>query len=262
MPAAGDRRAGVPSSTTAPTSTCSAGARGTSSTGLTTRCWRNSRTADAGDRQIGAVAALTGAFSGRPRPGRGRRCERVGVRVLGAGTVRIDHRSNCLMPPSLRGTAVAWTVLDLVDPLYLLAISSESPTTSTSLAPSSLRSRGRAGGRDTRRRCWWPGRQLGRSARTSPRGALITQAAAAGPGLPRAPPSTWTISFIVAGLCRERREGPDRPAPPPRTLGRAGAGRRHARPAAVANDPPLGAVAAAAPPRGRGGRTRAGRRSW
>ena len=55
--------------------------------------------------------------------------------------------------------------------------------------------------RGTRRRCWWrvPIRSAASSS-TSPSGEEITAAAAAGPGLPRAPPSTWTTTFTAARL--------------------------------------------------------------
>src|SRR4051812_32394337 len=43
------------------------------------------------------------------------------------------------------------------------------------------------------------------SSRTSPSGEEITEAPAAGPGLPRAPPSTWTTTFNRGP---DRRSGP------------------------------------------------------
>src|SRR5215217_1229069 len=49
------------------------------------------------------------------------------------------------------------------------------------------------------------------SASSSPSGVVRTAAAAAGPGLPRAPPSTWTTTFMARtlGLGGERREVAD-----------------------------------------------------
>ena len=83
--------------------------------------------------------------------------------------------------------------------------------------------RARAAARGTPRRC--SSRRRGpriASSTTSPSGVASTAAAAAGPGLPRAPPSTWTTSFTrgAATLRVDRREA---------RRGRAAAGDRASR---------------------------------
>src|SRR3954449_956120 len=103
-------------------------------------------------------------------------------------------------------------------------MSSESLTTSTSVAPSA-RARSRPSSRP-----WYSATLLvarpsvsAASSRTSPSGELTTAAAAAGPGLPREPPSTWTTTLT--------------PGAAPSDFDVAGDGRelaRHARPPAIA----------------------------
>src|SRR4051812_42350694 len=108
--------------------------------------------------------------------------------------------------------------LTLYSPLTCLATSSESLTTSTSSAPSA-RARSRPSSRPRYSATLFvttPSSSCA-SSTTSPSGVERTAAAAAGPGLPRAPPSTWTTSFTGASLGVDRRELA-----------------RHTRPAAVA----------------------------
>src|ERR1035437_3008662 len=88
-------------------------------------------------------------------------------------------------------------------PPTCLAISSESPTTSTSLAPrAAARARPSSSARYSATLLLARPISSECSPRISQSGEEITQAAAAGPGLPRAQPATWTITFIAAGLCR------------------------------------------------------------
>src|SRR5438105_5998559 len=114
-----------------------------------------------------------------------------------------------------------------------LAISSESPITSTSRAPSSraVRKPSSSASYSATLFVAVPS-SCACSASTSPSGVVITHAAAAGPGFPRAPPSTCTISRVPA-------IGANRPAGP----GGCARERRHiagdTRPAPVAHDAPL-----------------------
>src|SRR3954471_18874246 len=124
------------------------------------------------------------------------------------GTLRTRQRANCAsacFAAACRGFMSA--CLTLYWPLICLATSSESLTTSTSSAPSArARSRPSSSPRYsatlfvTRPSSSWA------SSTTSPSGVGTTAAAAAGPGLPRAPPSTWTTSFTGASLRVDRRE--------------------------------------------------------
>src|SRR5207253_127632 len=114
-----------------------------------------------------------------------------------------------------------------------LAISSESPITSTSRAPSSRAVRKPSSSASYSATLFVVApSSCACSASTSPSGVVITHAAAAGPGLPRAPPSTCTISRVAA-------IGASRPA------GSGGCARErrhvagHTGPAPVAHDAPL-----------------------
>src|SRR4051794_8767196 len=86
--------------------------------------------------------------------------------------------------------------LTLYSPLTCLAMSSESLTTSTSSAPSA-RARSSPSSRPRYSATLFVAtpRYSCASSTTSPSGVETTAAAAAGPGLPRAPPSTWTTSL-------------------------------------------------------------------
>src|SRR5579875_890425 len=121
--------------------------------------------------------------------------------------------------------------LTLYSPLSCLATSSESPTRSTSVAPSA---RARSSPRRTARysATLFVARPIGSatSSSTWPSPSATTTPMAAGPGLPRAPPSTWTSSFTEASRSLAGRLG-----------GELGQLADDAGPAPVAN----GAVAAA-----------------
>src|SRR5262249_22786920 len=87
--------------------------------------------------------------------------------------------------------------LTLYSPVTCLTMSSESPTTSTSAAPSSrARARPSRSARYSATLLVAGPSSCTCSASRSPCGELITLAAAAGPGFPRAPPSTCTTTFI------------------------------------------------------------------
>src|SRR5215217_1406030 len=99
--------------------------------------------------------------------------------------------------------------LTLYSPVTCLAISSESLTTSTSVAPSAFaRSSPSSRPRYSATLLVAVPIRTPASSSTSPAGEGITAAAAAGPGLPRAPPSTWTTTFTGGnlGVRRERCE--------------------------------------------------------
>src|SRR4051812_18913332 len=87
--------------------------------------------------------------------------------------------------------------LTLYSPLTCLATSSESLTTSTSVAPSArARSRPSSRPRYSATLLVVSPRTAVASSSTAPSAAAVsTAAAAAGPGLPRAPPSTWTTTL-------------------------------------------------------------------
>src|SRR5215213_3054226 len=88
-------------------------------------------------------------------------------------------------------------------PLTWRAMSSESLTTSTSVAPSArARSSPRSRPRYSATLFVVVPRVTAASSTTSPAGVDTTAAAAAGPGLPRAPPSTWTTTFTPAKTIR------------------------------------------------------------
>src|SRR4051812_24108726 len=104
-------------------------------------------------------------------------------------------------------------------------MSSESLTTSTSVAPSArARSRPSSSPRYSATLLLARPSVTAASSSTSPSGELTTAAAAAGPGLPREPPSTWTTTLTLGAA--------------PSGFDVAGNGRelaRHARPPAVAD---------------------------
>src|SRR3954449_12909761 len=150
------------------------------------------------------------------------------------GTLRTRQRANCesaCFAAACRGFMSG--CLTLYWPLTCLATSSESLTTSTSSAPSA-RARSRPSKRPrysatlfvaTPRYSW-------ASSRTSPPGVETTAAAAAGPGLPRAPPSTWTTTFTGGSLVRVdlRELAGDARAAGPAPLAWPGVPRRPLRP--------------------------------
>src|SRR5271155_2314106 len=126
-------------------------------------------------------------------------------------------------------------------PWTCLAISSESPTSSISLAPSSRAQRSPSNSaRYSATLLVASPSSCVCSPSSSPPSEATTQAAAAGPGFPRAPPSTCTMTFIPSAVC------------PPGARSRAGERGSasegacqwgcvpgHARPAALAHDTPL-----------------------
>src|SRR3954451_25118390 len=124
------------------------------------------------------------------------------------GTLRTCQRANC--PSAFVAAACSGFMsgcLTLYLPLTCLATSSESLTTSTSSAPSArARSRPSSSPRYSATLFETTPSSSCASSRTSPSGVETTAAAAAGPGLPRAPPSTWTTSFTSASLGVDRRE--------------------------------------------------------
>src|SRR3954462_2104573 len=124
------------------------------------------------------------------------------------GTLRTRQRANC--PSAFVAAACSGFMsgcLTLSSPLTCLATSSESLTTSTSSAPSArARSRPSSSPRYSATLFVALPSSSCASSRTSPSGVETTAAAAAGPGLPRAPPSTWTTSFTGASLRVDRRE--------------------------------------------------------
>src|SRR4051812_11259862 len=124
------------------------------------------------------------------------------------GTLRTRQRANC--PSAFVAAACSGFMsgcLTLYSPLTCLATSSESLTTSTSSAPSArARSRPSSSPRYSATLFETTPSSSCASSRTSPSGVETTAAAAAGPGLPRAPPSTWTTSFTSASLGVDRRE--------------------------------------------------------
>src|ERR671916_52022 len=85
-------------------------------------------------------------------------------------------------------------------PLTWRATSSESLTTSTSVAPRA-RARSSPSSRPRYSATLFVAvpSVSAASSSTSPAGVDSTAAAAAGPGLPRAPPSTWTTTFTGGG---------------------------------------------------------------
>src|SRR5215218_9988567 len=87
-------------------------------------------------------------------------------------------------------------------------MSSESQTTSTSVAPSAA-ARSRPSSKPRYSATLFVASPIRTAARSStcPSGAETTAAAAAGPGLPRAPPSTWTTTCTAASLVAVRRRG-------------------------------------------------------
>src|SRR5271165_585172 len=130
-------------------------------------------------------------------------------------------------------------------PCTCLAISSESPMTSTSPAPSSrTRSSPSSNARYSATLLVAVPSSCECSPSSSPDGDVITHAAAAGPGLPRAPPSTWTISFIGGKYALPRGRAA-RGAGAQMALGNAcqrGKIAGYARPATVAHYAPLDRV--------------------
>src|SRR4051812_5125218 len=124
------------------------------------------------------------------------------------GTLRTRQRANC--PSAFVAAACSGFMsgcLTLYSPLTCLATSSESLTTSTSSAPSArARSRPSSRPRYSATLLVTTPSSSCASSSTSPSAVETTAAAAAGPGLPRAPPSTWTTSFTAASLGVERRE--------------------------------------------------------
>src|SRR4051794_6034800 len=135
------------------------------------------------------------------------------------GTERIDQRSK--EPSASSAAACSGRMsgcLTLYSPLTCLATSSESLTTSTSVAPSACaRARPSRSPRYSATLLVAGPSVSAASSRTSPSGVETTAAAAAGPGLPRAPPSTWTTTFtarsgLVAGDAGELARDP---GPPP-----------------------------------------------
>src|SRR4051812_16135670 len=124
------------------------------------------------------------------------------------GTLRTRQRANCesaFVARACRGFMSG--CLTLYWPLTCLATSSESLTTSTSSAPSArARSRPRSRPRYSATLFVTVPSSSWASSITSPSGVETTAAAAAGPGLPRAPPSTWTTSFTRGSLRVDGRE--------------------------------------------------------
>src|SRR5215218_6028731 len=120
------------------------------------------------------------------------------------GTVRTRQRSK----PASACSASAYSgfrpaCLTLYCPLICLATSSEWPTTSTSSAPSA---RARSSPRSSARysATLFVVSPIGSpsSSTTPPSRSETTTPIAAGPGFPRAPPSTWTTSFIETPTSR------------------------------------------------------------
>src|SRR4051794_23816950 len=120
-------------------------------------------------------------------------------------------------------------------------MSSESLTTSTSVAPSArARSRPCSSPRySATLLVAWPSASDA-SSRTSPSGVETTAAAAAGPGLPRAPPSTWTTTFTGSVRDIDRRElarhAAAAPVPALAHAAAGGAGRASRRLATIDDD--------------------------
>src|SRR5689334_16519401 len=127
-----------------------------------------------------------------------------------------------LQPPNSRSAAIACACsgfmsgcLTLYSPLTCLATSSESLITSTSVAPSA-RARSRPSRSPRYSATLLVASPMGddASSSTSPAGVDTTAPAAAGPGLPRAPPSTWATTFTGSGVDVDRREFPGYPPAP------------------------------------------------
>src|SRR4051812_9031611 len=105
--------------------------------------------------------------------------------------------------------------LTLYWPLICLAMSSESLTTSTSVAPSARAARNpRSTARYSATLLVATPMVSLASPTTSPSGVVSTAAAAAGPGLPREPPSTWTTRrTVLVRVDRRKLAGDAAPAP-------------------------------------------------